>query len=415
MSQSSKPATSSYFKAAAKVLRLQKAPNRAKATKAKESSATSVTAPGTPTTPTFQHGNGRRLSYNQYVHHHHQLQQHYHHHQHYRPEHYDTPLCTLQRHRSTSGNIPPAMGQYSTVAANHKPMAKDVCVYSSTMPANSKLYRRSGPPSMFPAITIHHSQTPSTSPAYSTHTSLARSNSMPNRRWKRLSYQAASVHPTPQPDLWTTTPSMTPIPGQVPIHATPSSPCGSVTTSRVGVNPSPQADEHEGETGQSRVSNALTTQPHSRVQSNGLLAGTADKSDIATVLDHSTSEFTPDSSSTASQPEISRATAIFGYTRPWRSHTSSSNSSVFSTAMPLADSSMSIQSQLSESSMLSAAMTASGLPPMDVMRDQVDKSLAADSQALLVKNAHVGLAHVSFVDHQLIAEPCSAAIETWVN
>ncbi|KAF9123906.1 hypothetical protein BGW39_008603 [Mortierella sp. 14UC] len=104
--------------------------------------------------------------------------------------------------------------------------------------------------------------------------------------------------------------------------------------------------------------------------------------------------------------------------RPSRSFTSSSlssASSVFSTAMPLADSSMSIQSQLSESSLLSAVISAGGLPSMDVMIDQIDRSIAADSQAQLVENAHVGLACVSVVDRNLLAEPCSAEIETWVS
>ncbi|KAK3845979.1 MAG: hypothetical protein J3R72DRAFT_435005 [Linnemannia gamsii] len=104
--------------------------------------------------------------------------------------------------------------------------------------------------------------------------------------------------------------------------------------------------------------------------------------------------------------------------RPSRSFTGSSlssASSVFSTAMPLADSSMSIQSQRSESSLLSAVISASGLPSMDVMMDQVDRSIAADRQAQLVENAHVGLACVSVVDRNLLAEPCSAEIETWVS
>lgn len=53
---------------------------------------------------------------------------------------------------------------------------------------------------------------------------------------------------------------------------------------------------------------------------------------------------------------------------------------------------------------------------MDVMMDQVDRSIAADSQAQLVENAHVGLvAYVSVVDRNLLPEPCSAEIETWVS
>ncbi|KAF9142467.1 hypothetical protein BG015_000847 [Linnemannia schmuckeri] len=106
--------------------------------------------------------------------------------------------------------------------------------------------------------------------------------------------------------------------------------------------------------------------------------------------------------------------------RPSRSFTSSSlssnASSVFSTAMPLAESRMSIESQRSESSLLSAVISAGGLPSMDVMMDQVDRSIAADSQAQLVENAHVGqVAYISVVDRNLLPEPCSAEIEIWVS
>ncbi|KAG0214950.1 hypothetical protein BGX28_001156 [Mortierella sp. GBA30] len=111
------------------------------------------------------------------------------------------------------------------------------------------------------------------------------------------------------------------------------------------------------------------------------------------------------------------------YSKPSRSHTysslnsNSSSRSAFSTAMPLAESNMSIQSHLSEASLLSAVISASGLPTMDVMMDQVDRRVAADSQAQLVENAHVGLvaAQISVVDQDLLLEPCSARIETWVN
>ncbi|KAI1315897.1 hypothetical protein EDD11_000211 [Mortierella claussenii] len=99
--------------------------------------------------------------------------------------------------------------------------------------------------------------------------------------------------------------------------------------------------------------------------------------------------------------------------------TMSSVSSADSTAMRLVDSSMSIRSQMSSessSTLLSAAIAASGLPSMDKMMDQVDRSIATDSQAQWVENVHVGLvAQVSFVDTQLIVEPCSATVETWVN
>lgn len=78
---------------------------------------------------------------------------------------------------------------------------------------------------------------------------------------------------------------------------------------------------------------------------------------------------------------------------------------------------MSIQSHHSEASLLSAVITASGLPSMDMMMDHVDRRVAADSQAQLVENAHVGLVseQISVVDQDLIIEPCSARIETWVN
>ncbi|KAG0249832.1 hypothetical protein BG011_008906 [Mortierella polycephala] len=76
---------------------------------------------------------------------------------------------------------------------------------------------------------------------------------------------------------------------------------------------------------------------------------------------------------------------------------------------------MSIESHLSESSLLSATLSAGGMPTIDDMMDILDQSIAADSQAKLVENAHVGLPHVLVVDRQLIAEPCSARIETWVE
>ncbi|KAF9997912.1 hypothetical protein BGZ80_006905 [Entomortierella chlamydospora] len=127
---------------------------------------------------------------------------------------------------------------------------------------------------------------------------------------------------------------------------------------------------------------------------------------------------TPSVSSTR-QATATTGTSSFAIRMPLRSSTNSSmssNRSAFSAGMRLTDSSMSIQSQMSESSILSAVMTASGLPSMEVMKGQVDKSVAADSQAQLMENVHVGVvAHISFVDNRLIAEPCSAAIETWVN
>ncbi|KAF9434263.1 hypothetical protein BGZ76_008309 [Entomortierella beljakovae] len=103
-------------------------------------------------------------------------------------------------------------------------------------------------------------------------------------------------------------------------------------------------------------------------------------------------------------------------TIPNRSSSNSSERSNSSTAMPLTGSNMSIQSQMSESSILSAAMVANGLPSVQVMKSQVDKSLEADTQAQLVENVHLGVvSHISFVDTRLIVEPCSAVIETWVN
>ncbi|KAF9394575.1 hypothetical protein BGX21_010304 [Mortierella sp. AD011] len=127
---------------------------------------------------------------------------------------------------------------------------------------------------------------------------------------------------------------------------------------------------------------------------------------------------TPSASSTR-QATATTGTSSFAIRMPLRSSTNSSmssNGSAFSAGMRLTDSSMSIQSQMSESSILSAVMAASGLPSMEVMKGQVDKSVAEDSQAQLMENVHVGVvAHISFVDNRLIAEPCSAAIETWVN
>ncbi|KAG0086136.1 hypothetical protein BGZ93_000272 [Podila epicladia] len=119
----------------------------------------------------------------------------------------------------------------------------------------------------------------------------------------------------------------------------------------------------------------------------------------------------------ASRPPLSILTDVSSKSRSQtRSSLSQSDrSSVLSPTMPLADSNMSIQSHLSESSLLSAAMSASGLPSMDVMMDQVDKSIALDGCASLVENAHVGLAEVLVVDSHLIAEPCSATIETWIS
>ncbi|KAG0332874.1 hypothetical protein BG000_009664 [Podila horticola] len=118
-----------------------------------------------------------------------------------------------------------------------------------------------------------------------------------------------------------------------------------------------------------------------------------------------------------SRPPLSILTDLSSKSRSLTrsSRSQSDRSSILSAAMPLADSSMSIQSHLSESSLLSAAMSASGLPSMDLMMDQVDKSIAMDGWASLVENAHVGLAEVLVVDSHLIAEPCSATIETWVN
>ncbi|KAF9957672.1 hypothetical protein BGZ70_009435 [Mortierella alpina] len=126
----------------------------------------------------------------------------------------------------------------------------------------------------------------------------------------------------------------------------------------------------------------------------------------------------------ATEPLSASPTPASGtHSKPSRSHTHSSlNSSrsygsVFSTAMPLTESNMSIQSHHSEASLLSAVITASGLPSMDMMMDDVDRRVAADSQAQLVENAHVGLVceQISVVDQDLIIEPCSARVETWVN
>ncbi|KAF9580739.1 hypothetical protein BGW38_002486 [Lunasporangiospora selenospora] len=73
-------------------------------------------------------------------------------------------------------------------------------------------------------------------------------------------------------------------------------------------------------------------------------------------------------------------------------------------------------SSLSEAAMLSATLSVNGLlPSMEIMLDEVDRQIAADGVAQLVENAHVGLAHVSVVDSDLLPEPCSAKIEMWVN
>lgn len=317
MSQTSKPAAASYFKAVAKIL-LQKTSSRSKGTKAKESSAISMSTSRTSTDLSFQHCNGRRLSYTQY--------------HRYRSEHTDSPLYTLQRR------------QHSTASStsNHSKAAP------SSALATKHQYRRSGPPSVFSVLTAHSRRT-ATHP--STHTSPGRSQSMPtSRHRKRHLHQAIALPLDQQLDIW---PSVC---SSISVAVPPISP-GTLTT----IKSSAKNSDHRGK-----------------------------KDRVHFVAD-----------SDASEP-ICRATSDNG-----DSSTSRSMSRAGSTA--------SVRTHLSEVSMLSIAITVNGLPSMDAMKDQVDKSLAADSEAQLVENAHVSLPHVSFVDTRLIVEPCSAAIETWVN
>lgn len=377
MTQPFKPAA--YLKAAAKILRLQRALSRSKGSKSKDSSSSSlnsISVPCSPTTPSFQHSNGRRLSYSQ---HHYSSQTLHHYHHNY--EHHHDSIYTIQRRRTANPQ------------ASSSTLKPDLILYTSGPSSTSKLTRRSGPPG--PVVTFHH---PSPAPT------LTRSKSMPLRRRKRVSY-SYPVPPANSPSQPTSGPTNSETPC-LPTHKRSS--CGTY------------AKSYE----------ASTTSCETTVSSTDTAAGEHEVLDkeqqqkpgnLSTTNTTSTSRPTPMgalTSITPSRPPLSILTDLAS--KSLRSQTRSSlsqsdKSSVFSTTMPLADSSMSIQSRLSESSLLSAAMSASGLPSMDVMMDQVDKSIAMDSWASLVENAHVGLAEVLVVDSHLIAEPCSATIETWVN
>ncbi|KAK3829398.1 MAG: hypothetical protein J3Q66DRAFT_395592 [Benniella sp.] len=323
MSQPSK-SVAAYLKAAAKILRLQKMPSQPKGSKPKPKPKEPSTIPSSSRTsmdPSFQHTNGRRLSYSQC------LSQH-----HCRSEHLESPLYALQRRQnSTASSTPP----------NHSKAAP--CALTA-----KHHYRRSGPPSVF-SVTIHHSQYPSPSSA---HASLARSQSMPTPYKKRYQHPPNALRLDRQSDLR-------------------SSVISSIT---VAVAPT--------------TSRALTTHSLGAVARHPTKMSAKDLNCRVRTQVHSGS--------------ISPTVCMSGDSRTLRS-------------VSRTDSTMSVQSQLSEASTLSIAITANGLPSMDAMKDQVDRSLAADSEAQLVENMHVGLPHMSFVDRRLIVEPCSATIETWVN
>ncbi|KAI8356044.1 hypothetical protein B0O80DRAFT_448577 [Mortierella sp. GBAus27b] len=341
MSQPSKPAAS-YLKAAAKMLRLQKTSSRSKG-KAKESPATSpMSTTRSSTDPSFQHCNGRKLSYNQYLHHH------------YR-EHLDSPLYALQRRQHSTA---------SSTSSSHSKVAP------SPTHATKHQHRRSGPPSVFMLAAHHHHSQHNGTPSSKTHTSLARSQSMPNRHRKRnLHHQAMMALPSTldQPlDIWPSAHS------KIPTTAVaPTLPGTSITTT---TGPRAMDSDH-------------------RVKKDQV---------------HSTSDLN------ASEPLISPTTTTTNDDND-NDNDNDNDDLRISRSVSRADSTASAQSHLSEVSMLSIAITAHGLPSMDAMKEQVDRRLAADSEAQLVENAHVNLPHVSFVDMRLIVEPCSAAIETWVN
>ncbi|KAF9298671.1 hypothetical protein BGZ88_005396 [Linnemannia elongata] len=453
MSQPSKPATA-YFKAAVKVLRLQRALSRSKGTSAsKDSSSTSSPTNSTsctPTTPSFQHTNGRRVSYLQYhkthkLHHNHNHHQHHsqsHHGRHYRSESFDTPLYTLQRKRHTvSSSSPSSSFSYSTghhspssaASLSHKHgVCKEVILLPSTPNKHS---RRSASPATFPAFSIQQQQQKASA------SSLSRSKSMPNHRWKRASHQVVVV---PQHlDVWAAglAPAGTYETSNVylPRRSLSVRSKASSTISMSSAPPSPTfSPQHQDQevkeialsnTSEGGVQEEVLDRAFERI-SNPTVSDSGPTSIDATptavtILQRSNAIKTTsplhqsgDEKATGGSPTKTTATAPGS--RPSRSFTNSSlssnTSSVLSTAMPLADSRMSIESQRSESSLLSAVISAGGLPSMDVMMDQVDRSIAADSQAQLVENAHVGLvAYVSVVDRNLLPEPCSAEIETWVS
>jgi len=201
------------------------------------------------------------------------------------------------------------------------------------------------------SVTIHHSQYPSPS----AHASLARSQPMPTRYKKRHQHPPNALRLDRQSDLWPSAIS------SITVAVAPTTSSALTTHSLEAVVTHPTCTKMSAKDLNCRV----RTQVHSGSHITHTVCIGADSMTLRSV---------------------SRT-----------------------------DSTMSVHSQLSEASTLSIAITTNGLPSMDAMKDQVDRSLAADSEAQLVKNVHVGLPHVSFVDKRLIVEPCSATIETWIN
>ncbi|KAF8944721.1 hypothetical protein BGZ47_003787 [Haplosporangium gracile] len=450
MSQPSNPATA-YFKAAVKVLRLQRALSRSKsASESKDSSSASPSpansTPCTTTTPSFQHTNGRKVSYLQYhnKHNHHHNHNHHPHHsqshhgRHYRTESFDTPLYTLQRKRHTVSSSSPSSFSYST--GHHSPSSAasfshkhGVCKEVISLPSTSNKHsRRSASPATFPVFSIQQQQQQQKAST----SSLSRSKSMPNRRWRRASHHVVVV---PQHlDIW--------VAGLAPAAAyennnfclphqsllVRSRASSIISMSSLPSSPQHQ-DQEEKETALSDtcergvqeevLDRVFECIPNPTVYDSGLTSIDATTTAVTTLQRSNTIKSAPLQQGGKEQVtggSSKKSTAIVPGSRPSRSFTSSSlssnTSSVSSTAMPLADSRMSIESQRSESSLLSAVISAGGLPSMDVMMDQVDRSIAADGQAQLVENAHVGqVAYISVVDRNLLPEPCSAEIETWVS
>ncbi|KAF9907843.1 hypothetical protein EC991_010441 [Linnemannia zychae] len=447
MSQPSKPATA-YFKAAVKVLRLQRALSRSKSSKSKDSASPANSSPCSPTTPSFQHTNGRRVSFLHYHNHNHNHNHHHnhshhsqsHHVRHYRSESFDTPLYTLQCRRNTNGNhnhttVASSTGQHSSATSvSHMHACKEVILFSSALPSTPKHSRRSASPATFPVFSIHHSQQQQQQKQPPASSSLSRSKSMPNRRWKRASHQVVVV---PQHlDIWVAGLASATYESNVYLpRRNQSLRSRDSTASMSSAPPSPtlmhslpQENEEDNreettlsDTCEGGVQAEVLDRDFERIPNPTVSDSGPTRIDVTTAALQRSNAFKTPMVSQASEQEQEDATSPRKTTpgsRPSRSFTSSSlssASSVFSTAMPLADSSMSIQSQLSESSLLSAVISAGGLPSIDVMMDQVDRSIAADSQAQLVENAHVGLACVTVVDRNLLAEPCSAEIETWVS
>lgn len=480
MSQPSKPATA-YFKAAVKVLRLQRALSRSKSAKSKDSSSSSSSSsvssspanstPCTPTTPTFQHTNGRRVSYLQ--HHNHINRKHYHNHnynhnhqhhsqnhhgRHHRSESFDTPLYTLQRKRHTVSSSPSSSSsstgyQHSAASLSHRHAAcTEVIIYTSALPSNLNKHNRrsvaSPATTTFPAFPFQQQHQQLQKPSVASSSSpLSRSKSMPNRRRKRASHQVVEV---PQHlDIWVAGLAHT---SAAAAHAAcEANAClphrslsvrsrASSTISMSSPPPSPllaSSPQHKDQEEEETPALSYTFKEKVLVRAFDRIPNPTESDSGPTSIDAistvgaATLQRSNAIKAAPSQEQQTTITTTGGLSRkatgvvvpgsrPSRSFTSSSlssnASSVFSTAMPLADSRMSIESQRSESSLLSAVISAGGLPSMDVMMDQVDRSIAADSQAQLVENAHVGqVAFVSVVDRNLLPVPCSAEIETWVS